>query len=892
MARSKKPISIPLALRIAARLLPRDAREDVLGDLVEMWQEQKARRSRVGCMLWTWRQPLIAIGARLALRARPKRDGRVPTGGGISWIDVKLGLRLLAKHPIMTLVSGLAVSVTIAVAIGMFTFFQSFILRPTLPLDEGDRVVSLGLLNTRTNRSDWRLLHEFEVWRDELRTLEDLAIWRDEMRNVVGPDGGVAPLPVTLMTASGFDVARVAPLLGRPLMASDEVEGASPVVVLGHREWTTRFARDPDVVGTQIQMGRDTHTIVGVMPEGFTFPFSARFWIPLRDDPDNFPILTAPSSNVFARLRPGVTAEQAQAELDVISQRRAAELPDTHANLVGKIMSYTDPYTGMDNATGGNWIGRVVLGVLTLVVLIPFANVAILVYARTATRTGEISIRTALGASRRRVVTQLFVEALVLSTMSAAAGVGIVFLVLGQIERFMDVYMSSSLPFWFKSGTDPWAVAYVVGLTVLAAVVAGVIPGLRATGANVQANIRGAGSGMRLGRLWTALVVTQVAITVAFLPVAGSVARFAVGAGMSEPRFATSQYATAVMNPAQSTASESDRKLALDELVRRLEDDPRVRGVGLSTRIPGSPYSASAQIEVEGFRADATSGGHPVGITVVSANLFDVLQVPLLDGRGFTPSDGESTTLPVIVDQTFVTEVLSGANPVGLRVRARRPTEEEPGPWSEIVGVVADLVDNPMSRSEVGGMIYYPLSAANTEIGLRLVIHAPGAPDEVAAELPRLAASVDQNLWVSMPGRIAIANDPLRVVTLGLAVVIGLVLTSVLLLCSAGVFALMSFNVTQRRREIGIRSALGASPERVLAKVMARSARQLLLGVAVGVGLVAMMPDLSIDGLIVEIDSTLIVTVAGLLVIVGLLAAAGPTRAGLRVQPTEALREM
>jgi hypothetical protein len=183
--------------------------------------------------------------------------------------------------------------------------------------------------------------------------------------------------------------------------------------------------------------------------------------------------------------------------------------------------------------------------------------------------------------------------------------------------------------------------------------------------------------------------------------------------------------------------------------MRRLEADPRVRGVGLSTRIPGSPYSASARIEVEGLAAEATAGGYPVGMTTVSTNLFDVLEAPTLAGRDFVPGDAESTALPVIVDQTFMTEVLNGANPIGLRVRTRRPTDEEPGPWSEIIGVVADLVDNPMSRREVAGMIYYPLSAANTEIGIRLVVHAPGAPDEVAAELPRMAAAIDPDLWIS-----------------------------------------------------------------------------------------------------------------------------------------------
>jgi predicted permease len=815
-----------------------------------------------------------------------ERRGRT-LASGISWIDVKLGMRMLIKHPVMTLVSGLAISVTIAVALCTFSVFRDFLMRPTVPLPGGERIVSLGLMNTDTNRSSWQLLHDFVVWREELETIEDLAIWRTDPRNIIGEDGRGELLPFAVMSAAGFEVARVPPFLGRPLLTSDEAEGAPPVVVVSHREWTRRFDRDPEIVGKQMRIGRDDHTIVGVMPEGFTFPVSHRFWIPLRDDPNAIPLLGGPSYYVFGRLAPGVTAQQAQAEVDLVSRRRASAHPETHARLVGHVMSYTDPHTGMDNADGNPWIAHTVLTLITLTLLIPFANVAILVYARTATRAGEIAVRTALGASRRRVVTQLFVEALVLASASAAAGVGVALVVLGQVERFMDVYLSSSLPFWAKNGKDPWTVAYVVGVTVLAAVVAGVIPGLNATGRGVQASLRAAGNGMRLGRVWTGLVVTQVAITVACLPIAGSAARRMLHIGTAEPTIVRSEYLSAMIGP-RGLGSGSPE--AIDEIVRRVELDPRVTGVALATRLPGTPYSADARIEVEGIPPDASGRWKPVGTTSASPDLFDVLGVPLIAGRPFGRLDAEADVLPIVVDETFVREALGGAHPVGRRFRFRDDPPAEPGAWGEIVGVVGDVIDNPLSRQQVAGMVYLPLGVDDSR-RVRLIAHVPSSPGALVPELQRIAAAVDPTLPMWMIRPLDGWENQLTVVLLAFSALTGLVLLSVLLLCSAGVFALMSFNVTQRRREIGIRSALGASAGRVLAKVMMRSARQLAAGVAVGVLIVAVTPDFSLDGLLVEVDATMIVGVAALLFVVGLLAAAGPARAGLRVQPSEALRE-
>jgi putative ABC transport system permease protein len=272
-------------------------------------------------------------------------------------------------------------------------------------------------------------------------------------------------------------------------------------------------------------------------------------------------------------------------------------------------------------------------------------------------------------------------------------------------------------------------------------------------------------------------------------------------------------------------------------------------------------------------------------------NLFELLGVPIVSGRPFDATDADAEVPPVIVDQTFVESVMGGASPLGRRIRAAQPPAAEPAPWEEIIGVVADLVDNPMSRQEVGGMIFRPLGTEEGSNGIRLIAHVPSSPADFAPELQRLATAVDPTLPVSAIMPLDSSSDPLTIFTIGIAIGVGLVLLSVLLLCSAGIFALISFNVTQRRREIGIRSALGAGPGRVLASVMVRSIRQLAIGVGVGIALVAAMPDLVLDGLVFEIDARLILAVAALIVLVGLLAAAGPVRAGLRVQPTEALKE-
>ena len=839
------------------------------------------------------------------------RPGSSRGGPGISWLDVKLGLRMLVKYPGLTFVSGLAMSVTIAIAVGMFSLFQDYLLRPVVPLPEGERIVSIGMLATDRGLTYRQLLHDFEIWRDELETVQEVSIWRRASQNLVGADGRGETVSMAMMSASGFTVARVPPLMGRPLLASDEVPGAPPVLVIGYDAWQRRFEGDPEVVGRTVQIGREVHTIVGVMPEGFRFPLAEQLWVPFTDRPDDWAMMETPYSYfAFGRLAPGATMAAAQAEITAISNRRSAELPDSHDHVRAIVMSYTDTHTGMDNA-GGTLFVRIMLGVFSLFVLIPFVNVAILVYARTATRAGEITIRSALGASRRRVVTQLFVEALVLASMAAAVGVAMVLFALSRMRAFLvGLGADDIVPFWAKNGQDPWVIAYVVSLTLLAAVVAGVIPGLKATGKSVREGLAraGGGSGMRLGGGWTALIVVQVAITVAFLPLVGSAGWQVIGVGLSRPTFdaeplvaarIAADRTVALIGSGPDESAEARRaeetalaRQAIQEVVRRIEAEPGVTDVTLSTGVPGTLFGASVLVEVEGVDPPDDAPAHRVGGGMsVAGNFFDVIGVAPTSGRVLRPDDAEAEAPPIVVNRTFAEKVLGGANPVGRRVRWYREPGEEPEPWREIVGLVDDLVRNPTHPETVEGRVYLPLHDREIAGGVNLVVRAPGSVDALVPELRRITTSVDPTLRLGTPITLGALDGSLSTLMGAALTGFGLVFVSVLLLCSAGVFSLMSFNVTQRRREIGVRSALGANPRSVLVGVLGRALRQIGVGIALGLVVVIAIPPLDLDGVTLNATGGPIVVVALVMVAVGLLAAIGPARRGLRIHPSEALRE-
>jgi predicted permease len=890
--------AVPTPPRLARALLrlavPAEQRDAVDGDLHELYVARCAT-SHAGAALWYWLETLSFV-VRFSID-RLARAIRGLAGGDASpsLLDLKLGLRMLAKSPGLTLVGGFGIAVAVALGAGAYAFINSYFY-PELPLHEGDRIVALGKFDRQRSREDERLLHDFQVWRRELRSVVDLGAFRTIRRNLVSETGQGEPITIAEMTASGFRVPRVPPLLGRTLIDADEQPGAPPVIVIGFDVWQSQFAGDRAILGRELRIGRDAHTIVGVMPQGFAFPVSHQYWVPLRFDP-RAPVApgTGPELDVFGRLGPGATKESAQAELSAIGRRLAAEGPAQLARLEPRITPYTDIFVHGE-AEGESATYAIMRFLIAFLLVVVAMNVAVLVYARTVTRTGEIAVRTALGATRGRIVAQLFAEAFVLSGLSALAGLGMVAVGLRMFDDFMAA--SGGAPFWINSGLSLGAILYALALAVLSAVIVGVFPALRATGAQLREAIGSLGSGAkaRLGPTWTALIVAQVAIAVAILPPAMFKGAQTVQMAVQPPGFASGEYLATrfwVESDAAASLDERTQRAPADsarattvELVERVATEPGVVGVTVTGSEPWG--GGHDRVEVDG--ADGPS--EKVRTMRVDTGYFDLFNARILAGRNFAPADAAlpGDERPVIVNRSFVTELVGAGDAVGRRVRYQS-TGDDVTRWHTIVGVVEDFPAGVKTPAEGTTRAMYHLVMPGEWSGAMLTIRLRGqTPEAFAPVLRRIATSVDPMLQLSGTNALHAMYREYTRVGARLALVIVLITGSVLFLSAAGIHALMSFTVNQRRREIGIRSALGASARVILASILARATRQLALGVGLGLTM-AIALDLLAGGELMGGTGLLLVPgTAAFMLVVGLIAAVGPARRGLRVQPTEALR--
>jgi predicted permease len=817
----------------------------------------------------------------------------------ISWLDVKLGLRMFIKYPGLSLVSVTGMAVAIAIGAGYFTVLGTW-LDATVPLPEGERIVSIRNRSLNGSSLSDPSGAEFLEWRDELKTVRDLAAFRDQPRNLT-MDGNTDVIHVAAMSSAGFRVARVAPILGRTLQDDDERPGATPVVVVSYDEWQDRFGGDARILDRTVRLDDTVYAIVGVMPQGFTFPVNYRYWAPLRVTSD----IGDDRLRVFGRLADGFSLVDARAELAAAGDRMTAMFPKTYATRRPRVLPYTHAFIGIQGPEMELMMRGVQFGV-GLLLLIVAVNVAILVYARTATRIGEIAVRTALGASRGRVVMQLFVEALVPSVASAAIGLGILHVALGLLRAAVahNSDGAGQLPYLVDFRLSLSVVLYVTLLAILAAIIAGVLPALKATGARVQHDLQqfsARGAGVQLGPTWTALIVLQVAIAVAALPAAlhYGVEFFTVAARRPAPVANGLLRATLGLSN-EGRAQGLDKRLPefATALTQRLEANSNVVAVTFADSFPGEERFVRLELE-PGDRKPA-AGEPPQDATLdarasaVGINFFDVFEIPVIAGRGFTAGDARPGAPAVIVDDTFVQEI--GGNVVGRRMRyAASPDGSTPaGPWFEIVGVVPAFAREFTS----GGPAFqgplpriFRATAPGEGRASTMVIRLGGSPSpQLPATLRQMAATVDPGLRLEdVEGVVELWDENQRLMRL-IATAIIVVMASVLLLSAAGIYAMMSFTVARRRREIGIRAALGADARRILFGIFGRAAAQLAAGVALGLTIAAALDWLG-DGAFTGGQMLMLVPgVVAVMSIVGLVAALAPARRGLAVQPVVALR--
>jgi predicted permease len=825
------------------------------------------------------------------------RDAR-----GLAWIpgtklDFVLGLRMMKKHPALSIVGGIGMAAGVAMSVGMLVFIRANLF-PRIPLEDGNRIVALENRDVTVKNEDRKAIHDFLTWRREMKSVEQLSAFQDITRSV--SLAGEEPQPVRMaeMTAAGFRVARVQPLMGRYFVDDDERAGAPPVMVIGYDVWKARFGGTPDVLGRTVKLNGVAFTVVGVMPEGYGFPVRHSWWIPLRAEAAAAAAhrRRGPSIYIFGRLAPHATLGSAQAELSALGRRAAAQFPE-NANLEPMVMPYIHSITDVQGLQ--LWTVIMMQAVMSLLLVVVAVNVAMLVYARTAARQGEIAVRTALGASRTRIVSQLFIEALTLALCSSAVGAAIASLGVSLGSRILDGDMGGR-PFWITYRPDPWTVLYTVAIAVFTAMVVGVLPALEATGKQLQVSLRSlGGSALRLGKTWTALIIAQVAIAVAVLPATVNYAWSQIRNAFTHPAYDARHYVTASLQLADSAASQGTAHSNGDqvtEIVRRIEELPAVEDVTYWTSF------AARRGPVEAEHVDPPRGvlGFRVGSYGVAPDYFALYGLRLLAGRGFNAADMDTASTAVIVSQAFATKVFGTSGALGRRVRyAARPaagdpsTAREASRWFEIVGVVANEEVNEPAPDLIVPALYYAVAPGMLLRGDGVNVDARMHGTAVGPLVPamqKVIAQVNPALrFGSIRQRLDVHQQDLAAARLvGLAIT--LVLVSVFLLSAAGIYALVSFTVTRRRREIGIRSALGATQRQVLSAILWPVARRIGFGVIIGLAGAAMVDRVSGGEMLGGRASVLLPAFAIAMSIVALLAAFGPTRRGLRTQPIEALR--
>jgi putative ABC transport system permease protein len=800
--------------------------------------------------------------------------------------DIKFGCRSLAKNPGFTAVAVLALALGVGANSAIFSVVNATLLNP-LPFPEEGQLLRLGE-GKRGGAQPERGSFSYPDYKDvqqQAQTLAHVSAFLNagamltdeglEQERVYGAD--VSP--------EYFDVLGIRPELGR-VFTTEEDRPSSGVVVISHGLWQRRFGGRRDVIGRQLRMGVTPVTVVGVMPEGFEYPFRADrqdFWEPLNDRPaPDRDQRDSHSYRVIARMKPGVTLEQANAELDTISRRLEQQYPDSNTTTLAAGASMHEEMTRDVRPAL-----LILLGAVGLVLLIACANVANLLLARAAGRQREIAIRTALGASRWRVVRQLLVESLLLALAGGACGL---LLALWGTDVLVAAG-PANIPRVGQAGLDARVLAFTMLVSVLTGVVFGLVPALQASRTDLTGGLkegsRGSTEGPRRSRVRSALVVAEVALSLVLLIGAGLLIRSFVRLMQTDPGFDPARV-VALDIPLGSKRYDTPEKQSafFAQLVGRVRGMQGVEAAGVVNNLPLGNSIDELTFNIEGrppFQPGAMPQAH---YTVVSPGYFEALKIPLRSGRMFTEHDDARSPNVMLVSEALARAVFAGENPVG-----RRLITDAAVPPFEIVGVVGDARRVSLA-SEAEPEFYVPFQQA-AQRRLNLVVRAgAGDPAALTSSLRGAVAELDKDqlIWqtrtLDQLVSASVAGRRFNMTLLGLFASVAMALAAL------GLYGVMAYSVTRRTHEIGVRMALGARGSDVLRMVVGQGMRLALLGVAIGLA-AAFAVTRVLASLLYGVTTTDPLTYAGLaalLASVAFLASYLPARRATKVDPMEALR--
>jgi putative ABC transport system permease protein len=793
--------------------------------------------------------------------------------------DVRYGVRGLLRTPGFTLVAVLTLALGIGANTAIFGVVRGVLLRE-LPYPEPERLVRLWQGAPETPKGVFSY-PDFQDWRTRSQSLEAAGAWFfAEGRTGVDLTGDGEPqrLQVAFVTDGFFQALQRAPLLGRPLQAEDHVHGRADVMVISHGLWQRRFGGAPDVVGRTVTIDGKPHTVVGIMPRGFDYPSpSVQAWMSVEwfaQDDVPWEVRRSRWLSGMGRLKPGVTVEAARAELSGLARTLEADHPDSNARFSSATV--VPLHESMVGEVKTSLL--VLLGAVAFILLIACANLANLLLARGTVRAQELAVRAALGASPGRLTRQLLTESLILSL--AGGLLGLIVAVLGS-EGLVRL-ASGRLPRASEVQLDGAVLAFTLGLSALTGVLFGLLPALRASAPSLQPLLKGASPGQAAGggrRLRGGLVVAEVALAVMLASGAGLAVRSLSHLLSTDLGFDPQGISVVTFSMGASHGNELRPYYArVLEAVRAV---PGVESVGAAKTLPGQSDVEMTRLAIPGAPDELMR----VNIQHISRDYFRTLHIPLKAGRDFTDDDraGDNTRFVVIVNEAFVRRYGLEGDPV-------EKTLSLGGTPVTIVGVVGDT--RHAGPTEPAEPILYIHALQNIRSHVSLMVRGRGDPLRVAADVQKAIWSVDSNQTIN---RITTLEQEMSEVVARprlLAVLMGLFAALGLLLGAVGIYGVLAYTVSQRRREIGVRIALGATPRDVLRMVVGGGLRLVGVGVAVGLAgalaLARLMASV-LHGVQPHDPVTFMAVVVGLLG-VALIASWLPARRAARVPPAVALR--
>ncbi|HET9373141.1 MAG TPA: ABC transporter permease [Vicinamibacterales bacterium] len=809
-----------------------------------------------------------------------------------SLIDVRLGLRSIMRTPGLSIVAVCALA--IGIPVGLAPMHAVDALERPLPGDPDGRIRTLCYW--RDTVHEHATAGDFSLWRTTLESFDTLAAFRPTTVNLEVGGAGLS-LNGIETTASTFEILRAPAMLGRGLRADDERPGAPDVIVVGHDLWRAQFGSDPSVVGRTVAIGGTPFSIVGVMPPSFRFPTSHQLWMPLRVRADGAGPRSGAALVVFGKLSDGVTPDAAEAELQTLTRSLAAGNAEPFDRLRATVLPTWHLTFGFPSPGGLRALPEFYLvQVLMLAPLfIACVNVGLLILAQTSTRASEFALRTALGAGRGRILTQVFVEFMVLAVM--AAGVGL--LILGWLSGRLMTALGIALPYWIDTGLTAATVLRGLVLAAGCAAIAGVVPAIRMTGRSIDTNIKRAGAsraGGRVGpgRLSSALIVIDVAVAVVAIGVAGGLWG-KVQATMPNESVDGIRAGEILSVTLQIPATERVQVArAQSALVERLRREPEVRAVTFATALPRMDHPVRLMDVEDDATASAAAGPFKVRTARIAIDFFDQLNQPVVAGRAFDSRDLNQDAGTVIVNTTFARRAFGSNNAIGRRVRLVASDRAPVGGWLEIVGVVGRMGVHPLTPSEDDG-VYFPVAEGDVN-PLRLAIWTRGDPAALAPRVHELAGAVDPNAVITMPVPLDQMFEGdwyfLKAFVLAAAILVGVLLS----LAASALYAILSLAVSQRTREIGIRVALGADRWRIARDVASRAVVQIGIGVLIGLPFAGALCyeflELTRSGASIPGAAAMAAVLGGtVMLLVALTACTVPTLRALRIAPVDALRK-